>query len=108
MHRYESLTFQGTRPPQVIIGDSGVELSTGGPQGNFCTLVDGLMANGSSIEQFGFLNLSFNADGSWSGSVVNPPDTVATCNTANLPGPLCELAVNPHGGVVCPPPASGP
>ena len=34
MHRYETLTFSDGGPPQIVIGNSGVELTTHDPKGD--------------------------------------------------------------------------
>ena len=84
MHRYESLTFSDGRPPQVVIGNSGVKLDTKPPIGDFHTTVDSLTAQGNATDQFGFLDMAFHPDGSWRGYLVFPPDTIATCDSEHV------------------------
>ena len=72
MHRFEWLTFAtgSSRPPQLIVGNSGVLEDTSPPTGSFSQTVDGQKASGFSIEQFGFVQLDRSAGGAWSGAVV--------------------------------------
>jgi len=83
MHRFEALTFTGgRRPPQWIVGNSGVAEETGPPKGSFTQLVDGQEASGFSIEQFGFVELTRDAGGAFRGAVVT---TAPTAWSAVLP-----------------------
>jgi hypothetical protein len=108
MHQFQSLTFdQGKRPPQLIVGNSGVSLYAGSPVGTFTTAIDGIpvqgraigpqvtTAGGSSVAAYGFLDITYQHDGTWTGALVNTArDTVlATCGSAGLAtGSVCELA----------------
>ena len=107
MHLFESLTFvAGGRPPQIVVGNSGVELAhvieAGGDAATSCipeNTVNDAEACGNSAAQFGFLELSRQPDGSWSGVVIGPDGAmVATCS---VPGsPVCSLKAQPCD---CPP-----
>jgi Calcineurin-like phosphoesterase len=74
MHRFEWLTFAAGsgRPPQLVVGNSGVLEDTEPPTGSFSQTVDGSPASGFSVEQFGFVQLERDAGGAWSGAVVTP------------------------------------
>ncbi len=101
MHQYESLTFPPGRPPQVVIGNSGVALASHEAQGDYCTTVDGQQANGNAIGQYGYLDLTLGTTAGWSGSVINTSSTVANCSSDNLPQPICTLVSNTAGGQPC-------
>jgi hypothetical protein len=108
MHRFHSVTFPGTsRPPQIIIGNSGVELSSGSPAGSFKTKIAGEMgvvnttnnavsANGNSYPAFGFLEITYTADGTWSGSIRNISHftgfELAACSDPPVNDSVCRLA----------------
>lgn len=114
MHRFQSLTFPDAgRPPVVIVGNGGVELETYPPIGSFAASVGGLTANalslgakvddgGTSKNAFGYLEIQLGDDGTWSGAVRNPPEslTMAECSSAAASGGrVCRLAsgVEPGG-----------
>ncbi len=107
MHHFQSLTFPSSpRPPQLIVGNGGVELSAYGPQGTFEATVQTLAAQGfaigtsvttsnGSLSGHGFLDVSYQPDGTWSGKIVSTsPDVVlATCGSAQAQaGAVCTLA----------------
>jgi hypothetical protein len=71
MHRFESLTFaaRSGRPPQIVVGNSGVLADTEPPTGAFSQLVDGVTAAGFSVAQSGYLVLTRNEGGTWQGAV---------------------------------------
>jgi hypothetical protein len=97
MHRYESITFAAGsgRPPQLVIGNSGVLEDTWPPTGSFSQVVDGVPATGFAVEAFGYLTLIRNSGGTWQGAVVttepaawNPE--LPACGSAAAGGPfLC-------------------
>jgi hypothetical protein len=100
MHQFESVTFgPGTgRPPQLIVGNSGVGLTNSPLIGPFAMPLDGEPAKGLSLIEFGYLELSLQADGSWRGQVVDPrpspPEVLADCGTTelNTKGRICLRA----------------
>jgi hypothetical protein len=104
MHQFESVTFEpGTgRPPQLIVGNSGVALTNSPLSGPFTMPVDGKPAEGLSLIEFGYLELTLQADGSWRGEVVDPrrspPEVLADCGTMELraQGQIC-LRASPEG-----------
>jgi len=97
MHAFQSVTPSGDlgllRPPQLVIGDSGVRLDSNAPSGAFDATVDDLASHIAGLVQFGFLNVTeLHADGSWRGSLLDASKTIlADCDTANLPGSICTL-----------------
>lgn len=72
LHRFERLDFPADshRPPQIIVGNSGVHESTGPPHGTFEQTVDGVDATGVSVVELGFLDLLEDDAGNWHGVVV--------------------------------------
>jgi Calcineurin-like phosphoesterase len=100
-HRFEALSFPGTgRPPQLVIGNSGVGLTDYPLSGAFATEVDGAPAQGLAARAFGYLDARLLPEGGWAGEVVNPlePEVVARCGSA-VPG---------AGGRVCAPATAAP
>lgn len=99
MHAFQSATFTAVeaRPPQLVVGNGGVELSTSSPGGAFDAVVDGQPAAILGILEHGFLAVSaLAADGSWSGHVLDENgDPIATCATGHLPGALCVASPPP-------------
>lgn len=106
MHRFESVSFPGSkRPPNIVVGSSGVSLSSGAPYGANTTEVDGekalvlstsdsLTLNGEDYQSFGYMSVSVAADGSWQSQLINPdiPVVIATCNSQqNFVSGVCEL-----------------
>ncbi|KZN45070.1 metallophosphoesterase [Pseudoalteromonas luteoviolacea] len=69
MHIYQSLSFdkQYKRPPQIVVGNSGVSLSEELPYTSFEVVVDGLEANGNEQAKFGFLELELDRYSGWYG-----------------------------------------
>jgi hypothetical protein len=95
MHRYETLTFSDGGPPQIVIGNSGVELVTDDPKGDIAAFdIDGRRAFGNADDKHGFLSISYHPDGSWTGTVIkNDGNTLANCSSANPPATaVCELS----------------
>lgn len=86
MHIYESLSFlqDNTRPPQIVIGNSGVSLSSHPSNGDFVQLVDGQESSGNALQEFGFLSMSVAGDGSWNGKVLGTDGrTLLHCDSSN-------------------------
>ncbi len=110
MHHFQSLTFAGgARPPQLIIGDGGVELADSGPVGKFETEVEGMLVQGRAISTeveasnqkipaYGFLEIAYTPDGSWQGSLENVQRGVelASCGSQKAAaGSVCEFTAEP-------------
>jgi hypothetical protein len=102
MHRFEAVSFPASaRPPQLVIGNSGIGLSdpTEPPRtGPFRAELDGRTAQGLVANVFGYLDMRLRPDGHWRGQVVNP----------SLPGPKkvlasCGPSVLHAAGQVCVP-----
>jgi hypothetical protein len=99
-HRFQALTFGRDRPPQLIFGNSGRELTTDVVGEPFSLTVDGAKASGLSMNEFGYLDLLLDATGAWQGDVINPvmppgSRVLAECGTDQLPtGSICRLPAN--------------
>ncbi|BDX07286.1 hypothetical protein MACH26_28070 [Planctobacterium marinum] len=106
MHRFESVSFPGSkRAPNIVVGSSGVSLSSGAPYGANTTEVDGekalvlstsnsLTLNGVQYPSFGYMSVSVAEDGSWQSELLNPeiPEVIVTCNSEQKLGSgVCEL-----------------
>jgi|CXWL01.1.fsa_nt_gi hypothetical protein len=72
MHRFEALSFAApaSRPPTLVVGNSGVAEDSGPPTGAFAQELDGTPAVGFSVVAFGYLELARSPAGTWRGSVV--------------------------------------
>lgn len=95
MHRFETLTFSDGGIPQIIIGNSGVELIKADPQGNIAPLtIDGREAFGNAKAEFGFMDVTYQPNGSWTGKIVTETNsTLAICSSSNPPAKsVCELS----------------
>lgn len=106
MHLYESLTFFekngdiSSRPPQIVVGNSGVSLNDvpnfepcTDPQKGNCTDVDGLLVKGNALSEFGFLTMTVDTNGSWTGSLLDQlGDSIASCSSLGLAAgmPICD------------------
>ena len=73
MHQFFSLTFQeGSRPPQMVIGNSGVSLSGNGLPSSYSAIVDGVTAAGFSLNgplDYGYLAVTMKTGAQWQGRV---------------------------------------
>lgn len=93
MHVFQTLSFDPSTslPPQLVVGNGGVELYAGLPEGTFNAQVDGNAVQGVEIDHHGFISLTLAADGSWQGTMIDKNNTQrATCSSAYLPGPVCR------------------
>ncbi len=105
VHRFQSVTFpQIDRPPVVVVGNGGVALDDSPPHGQVEVSVDGDPAHtlttgaevtlaGKSVPAFGYLDVSYSADG-WSGEIQTLAGTpIAVCGSEQQArGSVCELA----------------
>lgn len=95
IHTFEALTFldaqAGARPPQLIVGNSGVALDRGVPEGTFNARIDGALARFVGVNEHGLLIIDrFDSNGSWSGSLVNAQGGVlARCAAPKPHQSLC-------------------
>tara|TARA_R110002049_G_scaffold40192_18_gene122747 strand:- start:1759 stop:3267 length:1509 start_codon:yes stop_codon:yes gene_type:complete len=86
MHIFESLSFlqDSARPPQIVIGNSGVKLSHHPAKDVFVETVDGEQAQGNAMREFGFLSASV-ANGVWSGEILSTTgSTLLNCDSRNI------------------------
>ncbi|MEE8585379.1 MAG: metallophosphoesterase [Acidobacteriota bacterium] len=104
MHRFQSLTFSSQRPPQLIVGDSGVRLDGRPPTGSFTAQVGDTetqgRATGASIttpngpvNAFAFMEIRFSTEG-WEGILTNLDKTIqiASCGSEKQSqGSVCEF-----------------
>ncbi len=96
MHIYQTLTFppDTNRPPQIVIGNSGVKLDKSAIKGNFQSEIDKTKANGNATDKHGFLTIQYNPNGTWQGEVITSSQTpLAICNSQNPDNnqPICHL-----------------
>lgn len=107
MHRFQSVTFSGSdRPPVVVVGTGGVALDAYPPLGTVDLQVDGqeadslttgaqVASSGKALPAFGYLDITYQDNGTWSGVLQSPPEglTLANCGTAQqAEGSVCQLA----------------
>ncbi|WP_168203981.1 metallophosphoesterase [Aliikangiella coralliicola] len=107
MHRFQSVSFaNSSRPPQLVIGSSGVALDSSPPNGQLTSNIDGLPAQvlttnnkiqskGKNYDAFGYLRIKLKKSGDWKALLVNPPKkiTVARCSSQqNLQLGVCEFS----------------
>ncbi len=99
MHLFQSLTFAPIapetrpRPPQIVVGNGGVETASGPGDGFFSTIVDGAPTRGFTSTTHGFTTIPvLSPDGSWRGEVVNPHkgETLALCGQPVEDRSLCN------------------
>lgn len=89
-HLFQSLTFPGQRPPQLLVGNSGVALTSHATEGSFKDHIDDQLAFIDTIVQFGYLTISYKSDGSWHGVLRDDKKKLATCISSNVPGSICQ------------------
>ena len=94
MHYFEALAFDTPgRPPSLVIGDSGVELS-GTPITSFTVEgVDGEPAHGVQLNRAGFFDIELSPDGTWQGQLFDRRSALAVCGSVQLTttGRVCRL-----------------
>ncbi|WP_444995482.1 metallophosphoesterase [Aliikangiella sp. IMCC44359] len=106
MHRFQSVSFNSLkRPPQLVIGSSGVALDSSPPDGAFTSQIDSLKANvlttnnflqskGNKYSAFGYLTMELK-NKQWKAQLVNPPENILIANCAsqqNLAQGICEFS----------------
>ncbi|GLQ31991.1 metallophosphoesterase [Litoribrevibacter albus] len=84
MHLYQDISFPGsTRPPQIVIGNSGVSLNKS-TTGNYQGTIDGKAAQVNQLDEFGYLLMSLKEQGQWQGEVLNEGGQVLVrCDSKN-------------------------
>ncbi|MGB0713087.1 MAG: metallophosphoesterase [Gammaproteobacteria bacterium] len=65
LHAFQSLEFGGTRPPQLIVGNSGVELDNEDLKPRFRAMVDGIDTRVRFSAKFGHLRMKRAESGHW-------------------------------------------
>ena len=86
MHTFQSLSvLQGsTRPPQVVIGNSGVKLATTPKNGDYTETIDGQQTAFNAMQEFGFLSMSV-GNGVWNGEVQGTDGAILlNCDSGNI------------------------
>jgi len=106
MHRFQAVTFtEGHRPPQLIVGNGGVDLAESPAVEAQGVHVDGLTAHvlstgetvshaGDRISAYGFMIVHLAAGGDWKGELVNPlvGVTIAHCGDSKKHEPqVCKF-----------------
>jgi len=103
MHRFQSTSFpDGSRPPMIVVGTSGVQLENDGPFGFVDLAIDGSSASVLSLgakvdvdstrqDAFGYLDL-VRTGSNWRADLVNPPKGVTLVNCVSDAMPVCRLA----------------
>jgi len=95
MHLFQSITSipPSKRPPQIIIGNSGVSLENITKE-NFSTTIDNETVNGNELRKHGFLQIDYQPDGSWEGKLFNKfGQTMSECGSLSKQRDqtVCEL-----------------
>lgn len=94
MHQFQSDTFAGDRPPQLVVGNSGVKSSGPYPSSSFQQDIDGLEAQGIASIEHGFLDVSLDPQtGAWQGTLfaTNGSTVIATCDSSAPDGSICAF-----------------
>ena len=95
-HLFQSVSFlksKTDRPPQIIIGNSGVSLNKS-PEGIYKTVIDGEESSLHQFSKYGFLHITLNSDDSWYGDILNKSGrSIVHCNSKNslLNQSICEI-----------------
>ncbi len=92
MHRFQASGFAGNRPPQLVVGDGGMEMSELEPrparhQPLLPVAVPNLAGANAEVvglRDFGFMELTPGAQGAWTGTLLSPTGRVlARCDSAS-------------------------
>jgi len=95
-HLFQSVSFlesKTDRPPQIIIGNSGVSLNKS-PEGIYKTVIDGEESSLHQFSKYGFLHITLNSDDSWYGDILNKSGrSIVHCNSKNssLHQSICKI-----------------
>lgn len=95
MHTFEALTFVGdkaeSRPPQLVVGNSGVALEGSATDGTFNARIAGAPTRVVGVNEHGLLDIfRLESNGSWSGALVSASkEVLAQCRTSKLPESIC-------------------
>ena len=104
MHRFQAIGFEGRRPPQVVVGNAGVELSTtypeplpGRPKEPIRVPgLDGMPGWVTGLSDFGAMDVTLQPGGTWTSRLIGTTGQVlATCDSrwpaAGRPRSVCAL-----------------
>lgn len=95
MHRFQVVDFTSRKhPDQLVVGNSGVKLSSMHPKKTTSMKIDGDKATVMGSEQFGYMNITLDGD-NWSGELVNPQlssTPLFTCDSQKKV--LCDQSKN--------------
>lgn len=95
MHTFEALKFLNTeakpRPPQLVVGNSGVALEGSATDGTFNARIDGEPTRLVGVNEHGLLDIfQLESNGSWSGTLLSASkEVLAQCGTRKLPDSIC-------------------
>ncbi|MCF2906967.1 metallophosphoesterase [Pseudoalteromonas sp. DL2-H2.2] len=97
MHIYQSLAFgkDSGRPPQLVVGNSGVSLRSTGANSGFSAQIDGKRAQGNTQGEFGYISIKLEKDQQWQGQFYNTQGKVfLECGSkqAEQGKALCQIA----------------
>lgn len=101
MHQFFSASFDGDRQPQLVIGNSGVELSGNQLASSWNDTLDGMKAHGHSLaggNSYGYLSAQVTDGGHWQGTLEGfkadgtAVDPLGTCALPVSEKGLCELS----------------
>jgi hypothetical protein len=84
MHIYQSSTFASHtgRPPQIVVGNSGVSLNNTNAFSEFSYLLDNSKAIVNQQGKFGFLMMEIDKTGAWQGNFLNEDgDAFLSCSS---------------------------
>lgn len=100
VHEFQAITFDSERPPQLIVGNSGVALDTNLLETPYSVQVDGEPAEGLALsanngpDSFGYLDVTLTSDGAMRGDMYSfEPDGRATGRVVAV----CSLPVGWNG-----------
>lgn len=88
MHKFQALTFSGgNSASQITLGNSGVSLDYSGPSGDIAPFtIDNREAFGVGLNEFGFMDINYNANGSWTSKLIRVNrSTSMNCDSSNPP-----------------------
>ncbi len=94
MHRFQSVSFPATDkgpppPPQLVIGNGGVELASNHPKSSFAIEVAEFTGLGFGLSRFGYMDFTLGTSGNWSGNLLGPAEAdgqpiLAQCDSSEF------------------------
>ena len=91
MHRFQASGFAGRRPPQIVVGNGGMELSQVEPRPSAerpkepvaVRNLAGVDAWVVGLEKFGAMVMTLGARGAWTSELISPSgEVLATCDSS--------------------------